>query len=201
MENTTLIQILGIVSVLIIQIGQTARTWLTNRKINKNVVDRDEKLNKKVDILQEQIEHISFIPAFEIEIDLYINDVIKGFTFKLKNIKSLTLTTVIESKKIFINVLKVGFHRFDNTALKSSFDMQHMKLYGMFDSLDLNINKAKFFKIIKLEKEAYNIKLNQVIDEESNGKRQQAFKELCENYIFNIIKQISTLEQWKTTQK
>jgi hypothetical protein len=172
-------QTAGIITVLIVQIGQTVRSWLASRKTNK-----------RRNMLIEKIEHLSFIPAFETEIEIYINKVLGGFTFDNIKIKSLALTINTRAKMIFLSILKIGFERFDINSVIANFDMQEAKIEGT-NGLPIEVNKL--IDALKTEREAFIIDLQELINEKTNGKRQEAFEKLCKNYILRTTKQIINL--------
>lgn len=214
MDAATVTQITGLIVVLIVQFGQTIRAWWSSKKNTTNTkqisaelitIKKElaaiKKINEKEHLLlfdttkkiDDQLEHNSFIPAFEIEMENYNNTIVSGFTFEDKKIKSMSLSIASGAKEVFINILKVGFTKFSLTTLMNNFDMQEMKVTGILESHSLEINKKRLFNIITIEREAFIIKITEIIKHKSNGDRQDAFEILCQNYIFKIIKEISSI--------
>ncbi len=206
-DNVVIIQLIGIVTVLIVQVAQTARAYITARvSSNQNekiILDFEEfkVKNKKehisliatIDKVVEKIEHNSFIPAFEIAIEIYIKNIVSGFSFNSRNFKTLMLSDTIKYKDIFTNILKFSFEKYSDEDLRNNFDVQNLGLPGKLDYHKIKVDKNKLISIIKLEQESYLIGVKQIIEFKTNGDRQDAFNKLCRNFIFNIIKEISAL--------
>ena len=108
--NSAEIQLWGILGILIVQGGQTLRTWMTNRKSNNQhlKINQDiSEITNKMSVLDERMEHILFIPGFETEVDIYMNSVLSGFNFDDKKVKSLALSIASKANHTFTNVLKI----------------------------------------------------------------------------------------------
>lgn len=181
--------LIGLFSVLAAQIGQIIRTWLTNKKSVKQY----SALEKKMDIMYDKMEHSSFIPEFEIKIQSYINSVFAGFTFKNENNKYLARSIAKSTKYIFVNVVKIGFQKFDENSLLDDFGMQDMKVKEIMSSHNLDINEKGLFGLLESERESFLIKIKETIRITKNGERQEEYTRFCKDYILQTVKGVKNL--------
>lgn len=178
-----------LLGILVAQIGQILRTWMTTRKATKQY----SVLEKKIDVMGEKLEHTSFIPEFEIKIDSYVNSIFSGFTFKNENTRYLARSIGKASKYIFTNIVKIGFNKFDLNSLLDDFSMQDMKTRSIISTQELNLKESELFELLESERESFLIKIKEVIKTYSNGDRQEKYTHICKEYILAVVKGIKNL--------
>jgi len=203
----------GIMGLIVVQLGSIVRTWITsqkNRTQNKNIgstiLDMQKEIvsirqtNKEehgllVDSykrIDDRIEHNNFIPAYEININTYYNEIIQGSSFQNKEYKGIAMTLSEKSIDIFLSILKIGFINYDKSFVINMFDSQLMRLNGIILSHKIEESK-EIVHILTHAQEGFLISINKIIEGFENGTRQKAFKELTETYLFNLIREISKL--------
>lgn len=178
-----------LLGILVAQIGQIIRTWLTTRKANRQY----STLEKKIDDMGEKLEHTSFIPEFEIKIDSYINSLFSSFTFKNENTKYLARSIGKASKYIFTNIVKLGFNKFNLDSLLDDFSMQDMKIRSIISTQELNLKGSALFDLLESERETFLIQIKEIIKTATNGDRQDKYTDICKDYILEVVKGIRNL--------
>lgn len=178
-----------LISVLIVQVGQLIRAWMISRKASKQYIT----LEKKMDVITDKMGDTSFIPEFEIKIQIYINSVFSGFTFKNENLKYLARSIAKTTKYIFINVVKIGFQKFDENSLIDEFDMQDMKVKEIIASHKLEINENKLLMLLESERQSFLIRIKETISTSKNSKRQEDYTRFCKDYIMQTVKGVKNL--------
>lgn len=181
--------LLGLITVFIAQLGQIIRTWMSNKKSAKQY----STLEKKIDVMHDKMEHSSFIPEFEIKIESYVNSVFAGFTFKTENNKYLARSIAKGTKYIFVNVVKIGFQKFDENSVLDDFSMQDMKVKGIIASHKINIDETELFELLEAERESFLIKVKETIKTTANGARQDNYTRFCKEYILEVVKGVKNL--------
>ncbi len=203
----------GIMGLIVVQLGSIIRTWITskkNRTQNNNIGSTILLMEKEIKSMQitnkkehslladsykridDRIEHNNFIPAYEININTYYNEVIQGSTFQDKELKGIAMSLSEKSIDIFLSILKIGFINYDKSFIINMFDSQLMRLNGIIASHNIKNNK-EIIHLLSHAQEGFLISINKVIENNTNGTRQKIFKELTENYLFNLIREISKL--------
>jgi len=122
----------------------------------------------------------------------YYNEVIQGSTFQDKELKGIAMSLSEKSIDIFLSILKIGFINYDKSFIINMFDGQLMRLNEIIASHNIKNNK-EIIHLLSHAQEGFLISINKVIENNTNGTRQKAFKKLTENYLFNLIREISKL--------
>lgn len=159
----------------------------------KKVTDRLDKMELRIEVLDETLEHNSAIPSFAVMITGFRDLTFETFTFPDTTMQTISEQIIDKIINIFIGVMERGFTKYDKATLKQNFARYERDLGQYMDILDTHVvKKGNILQIIQSEESKFFIHMVSVRNKK-NGDRQDAFEKLCRKTIISIVEELSEL--------